>query len=113
MRNVTGTPQPIFAPKRRDQPRYRVPRFLIIARLQEGSSMTAVEVLFRYGMPPGENEMGALGQMCDVYGIRRMQFNEQERTIRVEYDATRLNESTVENLLRSAGFDVREKLALV
>jgi len=75
--------------------------------------MTAVEVLFRYGMPPGENEMGALGQMCDVYGIRRMQFNEQERTIRVEYDATRLNESTVENLLRSAGFDVREKLALV
>jgi len=31
----------------------------------------------------------------------------------VEYDATRLNESTVENLLRSAGFDVRERLALV
>jgi hypothetical protein len=64
-------------------------------------------------MPPGENEMAALGQMYDVYGIRHMQFNEQERTIRVEYDATRLNESTVENLLRSAGFDIREKLALV
>ena len=75
--------------------------------------MTAVEVLFRYGMPPGESEMGALGQLSDVYGIRRLQFNEKERTIRVEYDATRLNESTVENLLRSAGCDVREKLALV
>ena len=37
----------------------------------------------------------------------------QERTIRVEYDATRLNESTVEKLLRSAGFDVKERLALV
>ncbi len=35
--------------------------------------MTAVEVLFRYGMPPGENEMGALGQISDVYGIRRLQ----------------------------------------
>jgi len=75
--------------------------------------MTTVEVLFRYGMPPGETEMGALGQMSDVYGIRRVAFNGQERTIRVEYDATRLNESMVENLLRSAGFDVREKMALI
>ncbi len=74
--------------------------------------MTAVEVLFRYGMPPGENEMGALGQMSDVYGIRRLQFNERDRTVRVEYDATRLNESTVEKLLRSAGLDIEEKLAL-
>jgi hypothetical protein len=42
-----------------------------------------------------------------------VRFNQPDRTIRVEYDATRLNESTVENLLRSAGFDIREKLALV
>ncbi len=75
--------------------------------------MTTVEVLFRYGMPPGETEMSALGQISDVYGVRRVQFNEKERTIRVEYDATRLNESTVENLLRSAGFDIRGRLALV
>ena len=74
--------------------------------------MTAVEVLFRYGMPPTENQMGALGLLSDVYGIRRLQFNEKERTIRVEYDATRLNESTVEKLLRNAGFDIREKPAL-
>src|SRR5664280_846525 len=78
-----------------------------------GGWWTAVEVFFRYGMPPGEMEMGALGQVSDVYGIRRVRFNEPGRTIRVEYDATRLNESTVENLLRSAGFDIREKLALV
>lgn len=75
--------------------------------------MTSVEVLFRYGMPPGEAEMSALNQMSNVYGIRRVQFNDVERTIRVEYDATRLNESTVEKLLRSAGFDIRERLALV
>lgn len=74
--------------------------------------MTTVEVLFRYGTPPGETEMGALGQMSNVYGIRRVEFNESQRSIRVEYDATRLNESTVEQLLRSAGFDVRERVAL-
>jgi hypothetical protein len=88
------------------------PHVLIIARLREGESMTAVEVLFRYGMPPGEMEMGALGQVSDVYGIRQVRFDEPHRTVRVEYDATRLNESTVEKLLRSAGFDIREKLAL-
>jgi len=75
--------------------------------------MTSVEIMFRYGMPPGEREMSALGQVSDVYGIRRVQFNEAERTIRIEYDATRLNEATVEGLLRQAGFDVRERLAMV
>ena len=75
--------------------------------------MTTVDVLFRYGMPPGENQMAALGLTSDVYGVRRVQFNEQEGTIRVEYDATRLNEAMVEKLLRSAGFDIREELALI
>ncbi len=75
--------------------------------------MTTVEVLFRYGIPPGESEMSALAQVSDVYGIRRVRFNEQERTIRVEYDASRLNDAVVENLLRKAGFDVRDRLALV
>ncbi|MFZ0312528.1 MAG: hypothetical protein WAL85_07460 [Candidatus Korobacteraceae bacterium] len=80
--------------------------------LREVSWMTAVEVVFRYGMAPGEREMSALGQVSDVYGIRRVQVDEQGRRIRVEYDATRLNEATVEGLLRNAGFDVRERLAL-
>jgi len=75
--------------------------------------MTAVDILFRYGMPPSENQMAALGLTSDVYGIRRLEFNEKERTIRIEYDATRLNEAMVEKLLRSAGFDVRERVALV
>ena len=74
--------------------------------------MTTVEIMFRYGMPPGENQMNALGTISDVYGIRRVQFNEAERTIRLEYDATRLNEATVEGLLRQAGLDVRERLAM-
>jgi hypothetical protein len=76
-------------------------------------SMTAVEVLFRYGVPPNESVMSAYGQLSDVYGVRRMQLQESDRTVRVEYDATRLNEAKVEKLLRSAGFDITEKLALV
>ena len=74
--------------------------------------MTTVEVMFRYGMPPGETEMTAMAQFNNVYGIRRVRINEPEKTILVEYDATRLNETGVENLLRSAGIDISEKLAL-
>ncbi|HEY4930022.1 MAG TPA: hypothetical protein VII23_00495 [Terriglobales bacterium] len=75
--------------------------------------MTAIEVLFRYGAQPSESVMSAYGQLSDVYGVRRLQLDESEHTIRVEYDATRLNEAKIEKLLRAAGFDVTEKLALV
>ena len=74
--------------------------------------MTAVEVAFRYGNQPGAAEMRALDSVRDVYGIRRILVNEQERTIRVEYDATRLNGDVVAGLLRRAGVDLKEKLAL-
>jgi len=75
--------------------------------------MTAIEVLFRYGAQPSESVMSAYGQLNDVYGIRRLRLDESEHTIRVEYDATRLNEAKVERLLRAAGFDITERLALV
>ena len=74
--------------------------------------MTTVDVLFRYGAQPDENVMSAYGQLSDVYGIRKLRLEESERTIRVEYDATRLTEAKVEGLLRAAGFDITEKLAL-
>jgi len=74
--------------------------------------MTTVDVLFRYGAQPDENVMSAYGQLSNVYGIRKLRLEESDRTIRVEYDATRLTEAKVEGLLRAAGFDITEKLAL-
>jgi hypothetical protein len=75
--------------------------------------MTLVDVLFRFAAAPTENAMAAYGQLSNVYGIRRLQLSEAERTIRVEYDATRLTEAKVEGLLRAAGFDITAKVALV
>ena len=74
--------------------------------------MTTVDVLFRYGAQPDENVMSAYGQLSDVYGIRKLRLEESDRTIRVEYDATRLTEAKIEGLLRAARFDITEKLAL-
>jgi hypothetical protein len=78
----------------------------------EDYAMTYLEVVFRYGAVPGEKELQAIDGMREVYGVRRVQFNEQERTVRVEFDASRLKAEAVASLLRHAGVDVRERLAL-
>jgi hypothetical protein len=75
--------------------------------------MTTVEVLFRYEQHPTEAAMVALGNMSEVYGIRRVQLKEEWQTIRVEYDATRLNKAIVEQLLRRAGINIAEELPLI
>jgi len=74
--------------------------------------MTTVDVCFRYGVPPGEAEMRALGAAREVYGVRALHFDEKNRTLRVEYDASRINAQVVESLLRGAGVDVQERVAL-
>jgi hypothetical protein len=54
----------------------------------------------------------AIDGMREVYGVRRVQFNDPERTVRVEFDASRLKAEAVAGLLRQAGVDVRERLEL-
>ncbi|GAC1419888.1 MAG: hypothetical protein NVSMB62_13180 [Acidobacteriaceae bacterium] len=75
--------------------------------------MTQLDVLFRYGNPPSENATLALARVRDVYGIRRMEFDETAHTIRVEYDASRLTQSVVHQLLRRAGLDLTETISLI
>ena len=74
--------------------------------------MTQMEVAYRYGTAPGEEEMRALDSVREVYGIRRMTFEEKERIVRVEFDASRFKEPVIAGLLRGAGLDVLEKLVL-
>jgi hypothetical protein len=75
--------------------------------------MTALDVVFRLGRPPGTPEMQAVYQVREVYGIRKINFDGDGLTVHVEYDASRLCERTVVALLRRAGLDVRDKVALV
>jgi hypothetical protein len=74
--------------------------------------MTYLDVVFSYASLPGERELQAIDNMREVYGIRRVQFNGKDKTVRVEFDASRLKQDTVAKLLRSAGIDVREPIAL-
>jgi hypothetical protein len=75
--------------------------------------MTTVDVCYRYGTPPGEQEARAINSAREVYGVRKIVFDEKEKTVRVEYDATRLDEPEVAQILRRAGLDLRERIQLV
>jgi hypothetical protein len=57
--------------------------------------------------------MRAMDNVREVYGIRRIRFNEADRTVRVEYDATRMNQDTVAALLLRTGLELGDRLQLV
>ena len=73
--------------------------------------MTTVEILYRYATPPTEQVAVALAHARDVYGIRQLRFDRAAHTLRIEYDATRLNAAEVTKLVREAGLDIVERVA--
>lgn len=74
--------------------------------------MTYLDVVFHYASIPGENEMRAIDSMREVYGIRRVLFSTKDRTVRVEFDASRLKQDAVAKMLRQAGIDIGEPVVL-
>jgi hypothetical protein len=74
--------------------------------------MTQLEVGYHYRSVPTEAAMRALDNVREVYGVRRITLNEKEKTLRVEFDASRLKEPAVAALLRRAGIDLQGKLVL-
>jgi len=75
--------------------------------------MTQMEVLYRYERHPSEAAMIALGNTREVYGIRHIKLDPEQKTIRIDYDATRLNKQIVFQLLRGTGIDLVEELSLI
>jgi hypothetical protein len=73
--------------------------------------MTTVEIVYRYATPPTEQVAVALAHARDVYGIRKLSFDHAARTLRIEYDATRLNAADVSKLVREAGVDIALDIA--
>ena len=74
--------------------------------------MTQLDVLYRYGIQPSESSVLAMARVREVYGIRHLELNERERTVRIEYDASRLTEPVIHQLLRRSGLDITERVAL-
>jgi hypothetical protein len=75
--------------------------------------MTQLDVMYRYDAAPSEASMMALGRVREVYGVRRVTFDETAKTVRVEYDATRLTEPVIHQLLRRCGLDLVDRVSLL
>lgn len=75
--------------------------------------MTQLDVLYRYGAAPTEAATLAIAKIREVYGVRRIDFREAEKTVRIEYDATRLTEPVIHQLLRRAGLDIVEAVPMI
>ena len=75
--------------------------------------MTQLDVLYRYGAPPTEAAIMAIARLREIYGIRRLELREAEKTVRLEYDASRLTEPVIQQLLRRAGLDIVAEVPLV
>ncbi len=74
--------------------------------------MTQLDVLYRYGVPPTEAATMAIARLREVYSIRRLELRETEKTVRIEYHASRLTEPVIHQLLRRAGLDIVEEIPL-
>ena len=74
--------------------------------------MTQLDVLYRYGVPPSEAATLAMAKVREVYGVRRMDLDEASKTVRIEYDASRLTGPVIHQLLRRAGLDIVETVSL-
>ncbi|HEY1496344.1 MAG TPA: hypothetical protein VGF49_17450 [Candidatus Solibacter sp.] len=75
--------------------------------------MTTVDIVFRYAAQPTEAVLFALAGAREVYGIRQLSFDRDAKTVRVEYDATRLSGPVVAGLVRRAGLDIVEEVSLI
>lgn len=75
--------------------------------------MTTMEIVYRYTSPPSDAVAVALAGICDVYGIRGIQFDHAARTLCVNYDASRLKAAAVTKLVRQAGLEIAEIVPLI
>ena len=74
--------------------------------------MTTVDVVYRYEVEPAAGAVTAIARLREVYGVRQVGFQEKDKTVRVEYDSTRLSEPVIHNLLRRAGLDIVQRVVL-
>ena len=70
--------------------------------------MTAVVAVFQYQGKLALRQAQNLGESYTHLGVRKIQVNESENTIAVEYDATRMDQRGVAALLRRMGIPIAE-----
>jgi hypothetical protein len=69
-------------------------------------AMTFMTVTYELQEPLAIEQYRALGKFANTYGLQRFRFDEKVNYLHFDYDASRLKESVVENILRTARIPV-------
>jgi len=72
--------------------------------------MTLVEITYELQSPLKPDQLRALGEFSNTYGLRRFRVDEQKKQISFEYDASRLKETEVMHVLRQANIPVARRV---
>ena len=65
--------------------------------------MTQMEVVYRMVRLPARPRCGRIDNMREVYGVRGIRFNEKDRSVRVEFDASRFKEPVIAAFAATGG----------
>ncbi len=72
--------------------------------------MTLIEITYELQSALTPAQLAQLGAFANTYGLRKFRVDEQHKRLTLEYDASRLKETQVANVLRQAGIPVLRKL---
>ena len=72
--------------------------------------MTLVEVTYELQSSLRPDQLRALGEFANTYGLRRFRVDEKKKQISFEYDASRLTETEVAHVLRQARIPVLRRV---
>jgi hypothetical protein len=72
--------------------------------------MTFMVVTYELQRPLRTEQLRALGEFANTYGLQRFHLSADGRHLQFEYDASRLKETVVENVLRAAKIAVTRKV---
>lgn len=72
--------------------------------------MTFMTMTYELQRPLGRDQLRALGEFANTYGLKRFRVDEKRNWLHFEYDASRLKEEVVETVLRKASIPVFRKV---
>jgi len=72
--------------------------------------MTLLEITYELQSPLNNEQLRKLGEFANTYGLRRFRVDETAKRLTFEYDASRLKETEVANVLRRASVPVMRKV---
>jgi len=72
--------------------------------------MTFMTVTYELQHQLKPEQFRALGQFSNTYGLQKFRFDEKTNLLHFDYDASRLRDTVVENVLRAAKIPVLRRV---